>query len=262
MVADLLARSRFRQNLIARRSSEIAAAYKNIRPDLPVRLSESTISRMKTGSDLKKMDGGNLTLLHLTLARLVRTGDEGEPDLLRDLRAAISFAEKVLDLASESEKPRGSSYNPNDPRHYRASDLFGDHGVDLLEQALERKDAGSFRKLAVLQQLSGNSDDARFWNHCASEADPAMQSSDGINDATAAQEAFRSGRQYLYSGQGGAAEIYLTLAASKGHADAAYVMGDLFETRGCVQEARQWFSVAKSYGHSNADARLSSPALQ
>ncbi|NEA26856.1 hypothetical protein [Actinomadura bangladeshensis] len=209
---------------------------------------------MKTGSDLKKLKRFNLVLLYLAVryAESAKLGTGTASQLT--LEQAYSFADSVLAADSmPGEQP--TVYDPNDPRHDRTVDLFGDYGVSLLEAAITRNEASSFRKLSVLQWLSGNTDDARYWSHRAGEA--AAEQPLVLDDTIAAKEAFDAGRWYLFNENRAVAEIYLGLAAHTGHAGAAFLLGEVLEASQRIEEARRWFLTAETNGHSEAGKRLS-----
>jgi hypothetical protein len=224
LIGELLQQSGLTQDLISRKSEEVSRAFKKIRPDLPRILTAPTLSRMKTGHGLKKLKRRNLQLLHLTITycKNPRPGDEG--NALRVAEEADDFADSVLRAA---QGPMLTCFNPNDPRHDRTADLFGGHGIGLLERAISRNDAGAFREIAVLQWISGNLDDARHWNDCASRA--AVEVLEALNAEVAAQEVYVLGRQYLFRKQGRIAEVYLALAAEAGHGRAAFLLGEARE---------------------------------
>jgi hypothetical protein len=250
MVGELIRGSGIRQNVIARNSVRTAELYKELCPDLPDRLGASTISRMRTGSALRRLERRNLQLLHLTIHCSKGSQQEATEVSLQAADAANSFADAVLAAGATPEEPGIGFYDLNDPRHNRAADLFGDHGVSLIEKGIAENDADSFRKIAVLQLLSGNTDDARYWSGRAGLPESPDQK-------IAAQEAFAAGRWHLYQGYGATAEIYLALAAEAGHAGAAFMMGDLLEALQRHEEARRWFVKAQINGHTEADGRLS-----
>lgn len=174
---------------------------------------------------------------------------------LQAVEAANSFAEAVLAAGTVPGGQEASFYNPDDPRHDRIAGLFHEYGVSLLEYAISREDANSFRKLAVLQWLSGNTDDARYRSHCASEAAPDLAKA--INSGIAAREAFAVGRWYLYNGRPEVTEIYLSLAAGAGHTDTAWLLADVLEALQRNEEARYWLSIAQSNGQSGANMQPS-----
>ncbi|MEU6745549.1 hypothetical protein ABZ914_04935 [Spirillospora sp. NPDC046719] len=255
MVKALIKGSGVTLGAISEDSERAAKAYKPLCPDLPARLSTATISRMATGSALKALKKGNLRLLHLTVHYLQCGKREAAAVSPKAAEAATSFAKTVL---AAGTAPRGavtSFYNPNDPRHDRTADLFGEYGIGLIECAIAQEDGPTFRKLAILQWLSGNTDDARYWNQRAHEA--GQGSPEDLDAGIAAQEAFAAGRWYLYSERRAVAEIYFTLAADAGHADAAFLLGDMLEMTQQNADALRWFYVAKSNGHSEAGKRLS-----
>lgn len=254
MVAALIRESGISQNVISRKSGPVAEEYRELCPDLPGPLSPSTISRMRTGSDLQKLKRFNLVLLYLTV-RYAEAATRGVSAASRPtLEEACSFADSVL-AAGSAPKEQPTAYDPNDPRHDRTVDLFDDYGISLLEAAIARNEASSFRKLAVLQWLSGNTDDARYWNQGAGDA--AAEQPLALDNGIAAREAFAVGRKYLLNGNRPVAEIYLDLAAHTGHADAAFLLGEVLEASQHIEEARRWFSTAETNGHSEAGKRLS-----
>lgn len=255
MVKALIARSGLNQYVISRESERVSKAYKKVCPDLPASLSPSTISRMVTGSNLVRLKRCNLVLLHLAVRCAENSKQGGSAVSCHGVEEADAFADAVLAAGAEPGKQPTSAYDPNDPRHDRTSDLFGDYGISLLEAAVGRNEGSSFRKLAVLQWLSGNTDDARYWSRCADES--AAEELPQLDDGIAVQEAFAAGRWYLFNENRAVAETYLGLAASRGHADAAYLLGEVLEALQRIEEARRWFSTAEINGHSEAGKRLS-----
>ncbi|MBE1532979.1 sel1 repeat family protein [Actinomadura algeriensis] len=255
MVETLISQYGFGQDVISRASASAAKAYKTLCPDLPDRLTPSTISRMKTGSDLKKLKRCNLLLLRLTIHHLRARGSNPSPPSPRAVVEANEFADTVLLAGGGSPGSSSISYNPNDPRHDRVAGNFGDYGVNLIEHAILHEDASSFRKLAILQWLSGDTDDARYWNNRAVSATSGPP--EALDADVIMQEAFIVGRWYLYNEKIGVAETYLALAADAGHANSAYLLGDMLEALFREEEARRWFSVAWSSGHSEAGKRIS-----
>lgn len=254
MVKALIERSGLNQGFISKKSESVSEAYKEACSGLPGSLSAPTISRMVTGGGLVKLKRCNLVLLHLT----VRCAESSKPGVVAVSRHAVeeadAFADAVLAAGGAAERPT-SAYDPNDPRHDRTADLFGDYGIGLLEAAVGQEEASAFRKLAVLQWLSGNTDDARYWSRCAS-AGPAEQPS-VLDDGIVSEEAFTVGRWYLFNENRAVAEIYLSLAARAGHADAAFLLGEVLEALQRIEEARRWFMTAEANGHIEAGKRLS-----
>jgi TPR repeat protein len=209
---------------------------------------------MKTGSDLKKLKRSNLVLLYLAV-RYAESAKQGASTASQHtLEQAYSFADSVL-AAVSAPREQSTVYDPNDPRHDRTVDLFGNYGVSLLEAVITRNEASSFRKLAVLQWLSGNTDDARYWGHRAGKE--AAEQPLALDDGVAAQEAFTTGRWYLFNENRAVAETYLDLAAQTGHADAAFLLAEVLEASQRIDEARRWFLTAEANGHSEAGQRLS-----
>jgi hypothetical protein len=256
-VGGLLKKSGLNQDLISRKMGEAVSAFgAHCSVDLPSSLSKSTISRMKTGSNIKKLKRQNLILLHLTIDYIRLPKERRGAAAARVAADAEAFADAVLHTGGAAEEEKEHFFKPSDPRHDRTASLFGDYGVGLLESAIGRSDADSYRKLASLQWLSGNTDDAHYWNKCADQVAPGAP--EAIDTESAAQAAFCSGRLYLYKGQGDVAEIYLALAADAGHADSAFLLGDVLEALERDSEAFRWFSTAKSNGHREASARLAS----
>ncbi|GGT62621.1 sel1 repeat family protein [Actinomadura citrea] len=255
LVGALLEESGVAQKVISGRSREVAVAYRLLCPDLPGGLDPSTVSRMKTGSDLRKLKRCNLRLLHLTIAYVKSPRGEERAVSVGAVEEANDFADAVLRAGGAVEELKPSCFNPNDPRHDRAAGLFGEYGISLLERAIAQDDERSLRKIAVLQWLSGNIDDARYWNGRAGKM--ASGTPEALDAEVAAYEAYSSGRSYLYKGQRGIAEIYLALAADAGHRDAAFLLGDALEELQRNEEARRWFSTAQSNGHGEAGKRLS-----
>lgn len=254
MVKVLIGRSGLNQDVISEKSKSVSEAYKEICSDLPRSLSPPTISRMVTGSNLVKLRRCNLVLLHLTV-RCAQSSMQGVGAASRQaMEEAEEFASAVLAADVESGEQSTSAYDPNDPRHDRTVDLFGGYGISLLEASIARGEASSFRKLAVLQWLSGNTDDARYWSRRAGEA--ASEQPSALDGGRAAQEAFAAGRWYLFNENRSVAETYLELAASTGHADAAFLLGEVLEALGRIEEARRWFSIAETNGRSEAGKRL------
>ncbi|MFG2087581.1 hypothetical protein [Spirillospora sp. NPDC048824] len=253
LVSELIEWSGVTQDVISNRSREVATALKAVYSvDLPDRLTTPTISRMKTGCGLKKLRRRNLLLLHLTVRYVKLPKRRDYVIALSAIEEAEVFADTVLRAGRTSGEQRATSFNSNDPRHDRTADLFGEYGISLLECAIGQDDADSFRKLAVLQWLSGNTDDARYWNGNANRTAPGA-----LDTEVAAQVAFNSGRSYLYQGQGAVAETYLALAADAGHADAAFLLGEILETLQRNEEAQRWFLTAQENGHIGVSARLS-----
>ncbi|GAA1883685.1 sel1 repeat family protein [Actinomadura bangladeshensis] len=254
MVKALIRRSGLNQGTISEESERVSEEYREICSDLPKILSRPTISRMVTGSNLVKMRRCNLVLLHLTV-RCAESSMQGAGAASRQaMEEAEAFASAVLAAGVESGARLPSSYDPNDPRHDRTVDLFGGYGISLLEAGVARGEASSLRKLAVLQWLSGNTDDARYWSRRAGEA--VAEQPSALDNASAAQEAFAAGRWYLFHQNRAVAETYLELAASTGHADAAFLLGEVLEALERIEEARRWFSIAETNGHSEAGERL------
>lgn len=254
MVKTWIDRSGLHQNLISGKSGQAAEAYGALYPELPKCLTESTLSRMKTGNGLQKLQRSNLVLLHLTVHWAKRWKQGVTAVSVQQVEAAVSFADEVLSAGGAPVRPGTDSYNPTDPRHHRTADSFGEYGVHLLGYAIARDDAESYRKLAVLQWLAGNTDDARHWSRCAGDA--ASGPPEALDDSIATKEAFVAGRQYLYNGKRAVAEIYLGLAADAGHAESAFMLGDVLEALQRTTEARAWFSRAQRNGHSEAGNRL------
>ncbi|WP_143220135.1 hypothetical protein [Actinomadura sp. CNU-125] len=256
VVKTLVRQSGLAGKLIAEASESTARVYRVLSPSLPARLAAPTISRMMNGTGLKKLKRCNLLLLHLTIhCLLAREAGAGSPSQSA-VEAASEFADAVLLAGGGSLDPSGGSlYDPNNPRHARAGDNFGDYAINLIERAVSNGDASSFRKLAVLQRLSGDADDARYWNNRAASA--ASVPPEVLDFSVAAQEAFAAGRWYVYNEKREVAEVYLALAAHAGHADAAFLLGDILEALLREDEAQRWFSVARSNGHSGAGKRVS-----
>ncbi|WP_242882763.1 hypothetical protein [Actinomadura litoris] len=239
---------------ISQTSESVAGVYKELSADLPDHLTAPTISRMTTGSGLKKLKRRNLLLLHLTVHCLREAGAAPKAPSRGAVAAANEFADAVLLAGSRSVEPESSFYNRNDPRHHRAADSFGSYGTQLIEKAVSRADASACRKLAVLQFLSGNVDDARYWNDRAVRT--AAAPLEALSADAAAREAFVAGRWYLYNRKQECAETYLSLAAEAGHADSAFWLGDMLEALQRDDESQRWFSVAWSNGHSGAYERI------
>jgi hypothetical protein len=259
LVRDLLKRSGVTQELISRRSEEASTAFKEFCPGLPGALTAPTLSRMKTGSGLKKLKRGKLQLLHLTITYVNSPRPEGEGAVRRALAEAEAFADAVLSAGGTAEDLKLSRFNPNDPRHDRMADLFGGHGISLLERAIAQNDANSFREIAVLQWLSGNSDDARHWNECASQA--TTEALETLDAEVAVQEAYALGLSYLFESQGQVAEIYLALAAESGHEGAALLLREAgaWDELRRKEKNRSRFSAAQGSGHGEAGNRLPNP---
>lgn len=255
MIRDLIGDSGMTQQVISRRSREVALAYKELCPiELPEGLTESTVSRMKTGSDLKKQRRRNLVLLYLTISHFRASEKKGLTPSLHAAEEADNFADSVLHAGGADEEQKLEFFDPNDPRHNRAAILFGEHGVGLIESAFAHDDAHSFQKLAALQWLSGNTDDAHYWNSCAQHI--AQDSPERMDTEAAKRLAFTSGRSYLFKGEGAVAETYFRLAGNAGHADAAFLLAEFLETLQRDNDARHWFSTAEKNGHSEAGVRL------
>ncbi|MFC4913734.1 hypothetical protein [Actinomadura gamaensis] len=235
MVSQLVRKSGIVQDSVSRNSEAASKAYKLLCPDLPDRLSPPTISRMMRGKGIKKLKRSNLHLLYLTIHYYTQVKPGLSTASPSEVQAATEFADTVLQTGSGSAPPGGAFYNPNDPRHDRAAEILGRHGVDLIELAISQNNTKSFRKLAVLQFLSGNADDARYWNERAARAASAPPGP--LNPEVAAEEAFTAGLQHAYNGNQEVAETYLALAAGAAHREAVTRLSEMRQMRQQSEES-------------------------
>jgi hypothetical protein len=248
---------------ISERSHRTAGTFFRIDPDLKGNgFSSSTLSRMKTGKNLAKPSRAKIVVLHLSLQCLkISAQMTSESECEKMMAAAVQFSEEVMAAVAQGLEPamsNGFQYDQLDPRQSRTADLFGSYGLTLLEQASNDESVDSLVKLALLHWLEGNVDDARHWR-----AQVSMSPADGasavidveIDEASAAQLAYRYGRHYSLEGERKIASIYLELAAGRGHMDAAYLLGDICEARDDHRQARRWFLRAEELGHSVASRR-------
>ncbi|MEZ0071784.1 hypothetical protein [Planotetraspora sp. GP83] len=143
-------------------------------------------------------------------------------------------------------------------RRYR--EAFNRTGTRLVRQA-EAGDAHACMRLAVLTLLQGWPSESREWLRRAQvEGDRDAMALDRHPDARdmAAELSYRYGREYVtaVADKTSIAMLFFRMAASHGHADAAYELGQLHARKGDQWSAATWFSRAANHHHPHAAAEF------
>lgn len=112
MVKMLITESGIGQDVISRASESVARAHKALCPGLPDRLTAPTISRMATGSGLKKLRRCNLLLLHLTIHSLRDPRADLSAPSPTAVGAANEFTDTVLLAAAWVTGPQQQIFQP------------------------------------------------------------------------------------------------------------------------------------------------------
>ncbi|MEV4568638.1 hypothetical protein AB0K12_33130 [Nonomuraea sp. NPDC049419] len=167
---------------------------------------------------------------------------------------AAAFATKVLRAATRSRpwKNENDSSDFTGARREHTIELLGEeYGMRLLREASETQTSDAPAKLALLHHLHGNVDDVRFWTSVAAVANLDYAPPASIQEAL--EEARKYALGYQRAQDFAAARIYLSLAADKEDALAAFRLGIMAESEADTTEAIAWYKKAAAFGHPDGD---------
>lgn len=256
LVAKAVDSSGHKANKIAIWSDRVALMFSKLDNDLKShQFDASLVSRMRNGK-IKKPRREKLIVLKLTLLCLDDPSYSDWPHARREeaLADAVAFAKQVLRAVVSQTVNGGADSLYMNARHERTVELLGTYGKDLLRQ-IGKSDAGEAEaKLALLHQLGGNSDDARYWSGQAFAADPEYV------HASSEQELFsrvhRYAAEYQRSAEPKVSYLYWKYAAESGDGISAFRLGQMAELKGDSREAAAWRRMAYNLGYSDRGARM------
>ncbi|MGR6914331.1 hypothetical protein ACU635_08765 [[Actinomadura] parvosata] len=218
--------------------------------------SPALLSRWCSGKKIKSARREKMIVLRVTLLRLDEASSyRSWSDVRRKaaLDEGVAFAKLVGDAARDSRAATESlGLRNKSARYARAVDLLDGYGTLLLARA-EEDEGASAAKLALLHQLNGDVDDARYWSARASaeNSDNALPSS--------REELFARARQYAAEYRRArdldAERMYLIAAADCGDGKAAYRLGQAAEMDEDLQEAISRYLLAENLGYSEGGQR-------
>ncbi|MEU1883171.1 hypothetical protein ABZ470_38200 [Streptosporangium sp. NPDC020072] len=214
----------------------------------------SLLSRMRSGKGLQKPCFEKLIVLKLVLLCL-----SDHPGSIRDdarlgkmIAEAKFFAEQVWKAIEESREVN-DPYHVMNARHERTVELFEAYGKGLLAQIGKGDGEGAEAKLALLHQLAGNGDDARYWSSRAQLTDldylPASSQSELFSRAR------HYAAEYHRASRVDVVRIYLEYAAGSGDGAAALLLGGMAELEEDSESAMKWYRDAESLGYSGGGPR-------
>ncbi|MFF3443239.1 hypothetical protein [Streptosporangium sp. NPDC002721] len=252
LVAEAVSLSGRKGSTIAARSVQVAKVFSELDSDLEGGcLDEFLLSRMRNGK-IQKPRWEKLILLKLTLLYL---DDRSCSDLPARREAALAeavvFAKRVLATAvPQTAKGAAGSRRP-DARHERTVELLEAYGEDLLRQVGESGTGEAEAKLALLHQLGGNSDDARYWSGQAFAVDPNYVHASSQQELFSRAHYYATGYQRAFEPK--IAYLYWKYAAESGDGIAAFRLGQMAELKGDLEDAANWRRIADSLGYSSQD---------
>jgi len=248
LVAKAVSASGFKGKEIARRSVRVAEVFSKLDRSLAKHsFHDSLLSRM-CNCKINKPRREKLIVLKLTLLCLDdRSYLDSSARREEALAEAVAFAKQIL-AAAASQGAKGSpGFRYLDARHKRTVDLLKAYGEDLLRQVGESSTGEAEAKLALLHQLSGNSDDARYWSGQAFAVDLKYV------HASSQQQLFSRAHHYATEYQRASkpqvAYLYWRYAAESKDGVAAFRLSQMAELEGNLEEAANWRRIAYNLGY-------------
>ncbi|RBQ16134.1 hypothetical protein DP939_31425 [Spongiactinospora rosea] len=246
---------------IADCSEGTVSAFSLIAPELKGHdLTDSTLSLWRHRKVKRIPRREKLIVLKLTLLCLGDPLSHSWSDAQRRtaLQNAVEFADEVWKARDEDEESRALAVMiKGDARYARTVEMLSEYGERLLRQVGVRSRGEAEAKLAVLHQLNGDSDDARYWSVLAAAVNPAYKAVSSQKELFSTARRFAAGYERVRDRE--AARMYLVRAAGGGDGDSAYQLGQMAELEGDVRVAVDWYRRAADYGH--PDGRLRAESL-
>ncbi|MEV4176702.1 hypothetical protein [Nonomuraea sp. NPDC049709] len=246
---------------IAAVSAEVARYFSEYHPGLQGHsFTSSYLSRARSGKDLDKPRFEKMMVLKLSLMCLRDPLYRNWPHekCCEAVETSIKFADSVKEALMIRRPSSGAAdISFVSARHNRTVELAGAYGEELIRQVGENSHGLAEAKLALLHELDGNNDDARYWAGRAFAVDETYRPSSTREELFL--RAHQYAREYVRSNKPDIALLYLESAASVGDGEAAFQCAIMSDSQGHQQEALRWYNRAAELGH--RDGRLRAERL-
>ncbi|MGV9323772.1 hypothetical protein [Streptosporangium sandarakinum] len=259
LIADVIDLSGYPAAAIVKRSQRVAEDFSPLNPALrKYPLHPSSLSRWRHGKG-KRLYREKLILLKLTVLHLADSRCREWSGIEREaaLDKAAAFAEEVLAAVVEGRATSGDLHPMvATSRHRRTEELLGAYGEILLRQTRASNSGEPEAKLALLHQLGGDNDDARYWADLAAKLNPLYVPPSAQREWC--DQARRYAADYQRANDLKTARMYLGCAADRGDGEAAYQLGQMAELEGDRRKAMDFYYQAADLGYPDGRTRAES----